>query len=155
MLIGILIYVINCDINEHYYIYDNLSYCKSCGEKSRIECNKCINCGYCRTPNGNGECVPGDEKGPYFREDCVDYEYNTPIYSYFSSWFYPFWGRDKYNYDTRGYPTHYPRKIHNRQYVHNNHNEYNKYTHNMSNQNNQNGYIHNRQPIRKDVYKNK
>ena len=85
VIIGIIIICFNCESKEHYTQYRYPKYCKSCGEKSRSKCNNCVNCGYCLTPNGYGQCVTGDEKGPYFREDCVDYEYNNPIFSYFSS----------------------------------------------------------------------
>ena len=53
-------------------------YCSSCADLSRNKCNNCVNCGYCISPRGKGECVPGDEKGPLFREDCIYYEYNNP-----------------------------------------------------------------------------
>ena len=104
VIFGIIIICFNCDSKEHYTQYRYPKYCKSCGEKSRGECNNCINCGYCLTPNGYGQCVTGDEQGPYFREDCKDYEYNNPIFSYFRSWFRPLWRRDKYYYDVIGYP---------------------------------------------------
>lgn len=46
-------------------------YCGSCGHKSELTCSDCVNCGFCITSNGHGQCVPGDERGPYFTEDCV------------------------------------------------------------------------------------
>ena len=105
---------------ENYIVYSYPKYCSACGELNRRQCNNCTNCGYCITPNGNGECVPGDSNGPYFREDCVAYEYNAPDYvidrvypdiylydNYFGYDYldYPYhWKRDWYNYDLRGAP---------------------------------------------------
>lgn len=57
-------------------------YCSSCADLPRNKCNNCINCGYCVAPRGKGECVPGDENGPMFREDCMYYEYNNPMFMY-------------------------------------------------------------------------
>ncbi len=55
-------------------------YCPSVGWRSRYSCAKCVNAGYCITPNGTGECVPGDSSGPYFRRDCQYWEYGDPYY---------------------------------------------------------------------------
>lgn len=71
-----------CDDTKEKYVvttYPKERYCANCGELNRKRCSECVDCGYCYTPNGTGECVPGDENGPYFRADCVDYEYRTPI----------------------------------------------------------------------------
>jgi len=105
---------------ENYIVYSYPKYCSACGELNRPQCNNCTNCGYCVTPNGNGECVPGDSNGPYFREDCVAYEYNAPDYTVnrvypdmylYDNYFgydyldYPYhWKRDSYNHDLRGAP---------------------------------------------------
>lgn len=70
------------------------NYCSACGYKSRSGCSKCVNCGFCITTTGFGECVPGDSKGPYFREDCAIWEYVSPYY-WFS--YYPI------------FPIYYPR----------------------------------------------
>lgn len=66
---------------ENFYVSTQPkdSYCSECGTKGRRRCGECVNCGFCYTPNGYGECIPGDENGPYFREDCLNYEYTTPI----------------------------------------------------------------------------
>jgi hypothetical protein len=64
--------------DEHIFYYNYPTFCKTCGELSRSKCNNCVNCGYCVSPRGNGECVAGDEYGPYFREDCAYYEYQRP-----------------------------------------------------------------------------
>lgn len=64
---------------ESFIVYSYPKYCSACGQLDRYRCNNCVNCGYCYTPNGNGECVPGDGNGPYFREDCVAYEHSGNI----------------------------------------------------------------------------
>jgi len=62
---------------EGFYTYPGYykKYCPSCGWRSRYNCSKCTNCGYCVTASGYGECVPGDSSGPYFRSDCMYWEY--------------------------------------------------------------------------------
>jgi len=69
---------------ENFYTYNGYykSYCPSCGWRSRYSCSKCNNCGYCITPSGYGECVPGDSSGPYFRDDCLYWEFGDPYYYY-------------------------------------------------------------------------
>lgn len=57
-------------------------YCPSCGWRSRRSCANCINCGYCVTPSGYGECIPGDHNGPYFRDDCLHWSYGNLYYPY-------------------------------------------------------------------------
>lgn len=54
-------------------------YCGQCGDQSYAGCRSCADCGYC-VHQGIGECVPGDERGPYFREDCEYWEYLPPRY---------------------------------------------------------------------------
>ena len=71
----------------HYGYYKK--YCPSCGWRSRYSCAKCTNCGYCINKSGYGECVPGDSSGPYFRRDCVYWEYGDPYYYYPYSHIYP------------------------------------------------------------------
>jgi hypothetical protein len=76
------------------------NYCSSCGWKNRSTCGNCINCGYCVTPSGKGECVAGDSRGPYFREDCMFYKYGRPYYGYPLDHIYPA-DRIKYVYPKR------------------------------------------------------
>lgn len=63
-------------------------YCNTCSEFDFFKCNLCANCGYCVTERGVGSCVEGDGRGPYFREDCVEWYphrsiiYDFPIYVY-------------------------------------------------------------------------
>ena len=69
-------------------------YCQECGKLSSFQCNRCINCGFCVTEKGFGECVPGDSTGPYFRQDCSSWNYYQPqlntifIQPLQSSWWY-------------------------------------------------------------------
>lgn len=76
---------------EGFYTYPGYykKYCGSCGWRSRKSCSNCTNCGYCITPSGYGECVPGDSSGPYFREDCQYWEYGDPYDFYPYSHVYP------------------------------------------------------------------
>lgn len=63
-------------------------YCNECGKLNAWRCGNCENCGYCVTEKGVGSCVEGDEHGPFFREDCVEWYppgtmiYSQPIYVY-------------------------------------------------------------------------
>lgn len=153
VILCFIIICFNCDITEHYgyYRYKYPKYCKSCGEKSRGGCNNCVNCGYCLTPNGHGECVTGDENGPYFREDCVDYEYNNPIFSYISSWFYPLWRNNRYYYDIRGYPkSTYKRYIRDHPRARRTHRRWRRHR----NENRRDDRKQNRRRRKKDIYKN-
>lgn len=62
--------------------------CPNCGKRDKLQCFECKTCGWCLTPNGYGECVPGDLNGPYFRQDCLAWQsgspitYNHPLISY-------------------------------------------------------------------------
>jgi hypothetical protein len=58
--------------------FSGLSYCDDCGYRSRWECSDCIDCGYCISEYGDGECVSGNEDGPFFRSDCAIWEYGKP-----------------------------------------------------------------------------
>ena len=71
-------------VKEGFYSYYGYykQYCPSCGWRSRYSCSKCTNCGYCISASGRGECVPGDSSGPYFRDDCMYWEYSDPYYNY-------------------------------------------------------------------------
>jgi len=112
---------LECNIQEGFYTDYGFykQYCPSCGWRSRMSCSKCTNCGYCVTPNGTGECVPGDAAGPYFRSDCIGWEYSRPnsYYPYHNIFpviqfrsFYPYynynlrkrWTKDRHG--TRPYP---------------------------------------------------
>jgi hypothetical protein len=79
-ILSIIFILYKCSKNnqniEKFIGHHPNKYCKSCGTKSRFQCNNCINCGYC-FPNNRSrpECVPGDSRGPYFRKDCVGWEH--------------------------------------------------------------------------------
>lgn len=56
--------------------------CPNCGKMNKMQCFGCGDCGWCVTPNGYGECIPGDQNGPYFRQDCVSWQHEPPIPPY-------------------------------------------------------------------------
>jgi hypothetical protein len=79
-------------------------YCPGCSYLTRRDCSSCSNCGYCITAGGHGECVPGDQNGPYFKKDCLYYEYTNPYYVYpyyytmpYYSNYYNRWKRNNYH----------------------------------------------------------
>lgn len=77
----ILVGVILCLYNSEGFLVGNsigLSYCQNCGYLGAYKCGTCTNCGYCVSSSGVGECVPGDVTGPYFRQDCVGWNYGIP-----------------------------------------------------------------------------
>ena len=61
--------------------------CSQCGSMSRRRCGTCANCGYCIPERGS--CVPGNNRGPYFRDDCVVWEYTHPFMHYLDYYRYP------------------------------------------------------------------
>lgn len=77
------------------------NYCGQCGYLGDYDCATCINCGTCITANGYKECVPGDVNGPYFREDCNQWYYNSiPWYRHpymwvnnFIPYYWPYYSR--------------------------------------------------------------
>jgi hypothetical protein len=97
-------------VENFYYEYDSPRHCNTCDGKGRFDCNNCENCGYCITADGNGECVAGDANGAYFRDDCVAYEHSANGYRTYrhSPYRYlvglPYWRKDGYYNDLRGYP---------------------------------------------------
>lgn len=112
MTIIIFLILLYCDKPiEGFYspwnlFYTSTKYCSECNTQSRYSCNNCINCGYCINNRGLGECVVGDESGPYFRDDCIYYEYGKQQNRY-GSYFNPFYNPFYYDYL---YPTvSYPR----------------------------------------------
>jgi len=65
---------------EGFYTYGESykRYCSSCGDlPNRAAVGSCTNCGICLTPTGNEEAVPGDQYGPYFRDDCLHWDYGN------------------------------------------------------------------------------
>lgn len=56
--------------------------CPNCGKRNKLTCFNCPTCGWCVTPDGHGECVPGDQNGPFFRQDCIAWQHRpirTPL----------------------------------------------------------------------------
>jgi len=117
LIIGIIVVFIYCMIEVDYndkmkriadnyqttenfvvYTYPKGRSCDECKTMNRKRCGECINCGYCYSTDGYGECVAGDHTGPYTRRDCVDYEYAKPVtvdpmtVDDTSNWYYPSWG---------------------------------------------------------------
>ena len=68
-------------------------YCSTCGDKNNFECGQCVNCGTCVSERGVAKCVLGDQAGPYFREDCVQWQFNNPLNYFYYPWLgkYSFW----------------------------------------------------------------
>jgi hypothetical protein len=58
-----------------------ISSCPNCGKRNYIQCFECNSCGWCITPDGHGECIPGNSDGPHFRRDCVDWKYEPKYMS--------------------------------------------------------------------------
>ncbi len=48
----------------------------------------CLNCGICRDKQGNSVCVPGNEYGPYFAEDCMNYTHSSLYIPYDNLYYY-------------------------------------------------------------------
>lgn len=79
----------NSNVMENFYSSYYKNYCPSCNWRNRRTCSKCLNCGFCLTAEGTGECVPGDSNGPYFRNDCVAWEYGDQYQYYPYANLYP------------------------------------------------------------------
>jgi hypothetical protein len=81
LIIIFLVLLINFNQIENFYTgyigsnYFLPRYCGYCGYQNIYECKNCTNCGVCTTADGRSECINGDITGPYFREDCVSWEY--------------------------------------------------------------------------------
>lgn len=86
MLFIVLLYVVTfviiiIDLYYHRTIDEGFMSgpCPNCGKRSKSQCFTCGTCGWCVTPNGYGECVPGNKYGPFFRQDCVNWQYDPPL----------------------------------------------------------------------------
>ena len=56
---------------EGFYGASNMLYCRKCGRDkwmSQHDCYNCVNCGWCITQDGTGECSLGRPNGPLFKE---------------------------------------------------------------------------------------
>jgi hypothetical protein len=84
VLLVVLVLVNKYGSMETFYTLNSFykKYCPSCGWRSRRTCSSCLNCGYCITAEGQGECVAGNSSGPYFRNDCAVWEYGD-AYQYY------------------------------------------------------------------------
>ena len=108
LIILIIVLIISFLLIKFFNIklIENFSYCENCGYKSRFKCNNCVNCGYCISVHGLGECVPGDQRGPYFREDCAVWEYQIPtLYypSYYTNPYLKYYNFPRYTWKSRRY----------------------------------------------------
>ena len=81
LLLLIILYLKKNNIESFITSQFSGKYCTGCGSKNRHKCSKCVNCGYCFPQRAPPSCVPGDAQGPYFREDCLNYEYMYPASS--------------------------------------------------------------------------
>lgn len=50
-------------------------FCGNCHDLTFEECLKCTNCGICTLDSGCKKCIQGDESGPYYHDNCIDWEY--------------------------------------------------------------------------------
>lgn len=113
------IYFILKDDIEGFSVYSS---CRNCGKLGERRCGDCPSCGWCVSDNGYGECVPGDANGPYFRQDCVDWQhmsnykihmspYGEPIYPVYDPYNFSYWNpwtwRGNYRYHRRSPRRHY------------------------------------------------
>jgi hypothetical protein len=64
--------------NQGYY----KKYCDSCYGRNNFSCAFCSSCGICTTVTGVRQCTPGNEKGPFYRDDCYSWEYGD-LYGYY------------------------------------------------------------------------
>jgi hypothetical protein len=51
------------------------SFCGNCHDLTPEQCANCPNCGVCAKEGGCRKCVQGDDAGPFFNSNCVDWEY--------------------------------------------------------------------------------
>ena len=79
-----MIYYLTTSTKEHYSLTDGCD---------------CLNCGLCRTENGNIDCVHGDLYGPFFRRDCMNYTHSSRVnnFSQFDNRYISFWNNNRYN----------------------------------------------------------
>ena len=86
ILLALLIFLIikliykQCESFWTAHVQRPLKHCRYCGYNNYNSCNNCVNCGFCITSKGYGECVNGDQNGPFFRKDCLYWNYRQPAY---------------------------------------------------------------------------
>ena len=66
VIILLSVWISNAPTSEGFAMFNN------------ADCANCVDCGYCLNSNGTIDCVPGNNVGPYFRQDCVSYQYKNP-----------------------------------------------------------------------------
>lgn len=70
----------------------NTADCPNCGQRDKLQCFQCDGCGWAWNDKGYGECIPGNEQGPYFAKDTVEWQYRPdPITDY--KYYLPGWRR--------------------------------------------------------------
>jgi len=84
IIIGVWVYNSTYTVSEHF----TMSPCPNCGKRDKFQCFQCDECVWCWNKKGYGQCVPGNENGPYFSQDCYawqsqpdpyrDYQYYLP-----------------------------------------------------------------------------
>jgi|SRR3989304_5452887 len=69
----------NNDDRDRYHDNDNddYHYCR-CGNRSLKTCLNCKNCGLC-FKNRSLECVGGNQRGPFFKNDCKYWQHKDRI----------------------------------------------------------------------------
>ena len=77
LLILLIVVILTCIHKRENFT--SLSYCGNCGHNNYYNCMNCVDCGFCVNEYGSGECLPGDRRGPYFRDDCIHWHYNRPF----------------------------------------------------------------------------
>ena len=78
---------------------EGFRFCANCGYYNPMSCLNCVNCGICHTPAGSAQCLPGDQNGPYFRADCVDWNYGITSNPWIQT--FPWWGRYRHRRSSR------------------------------------------------------
>lgn len=53
--------------------------CLNCGYNTKKQCASCGSCGWCTDRDGKGSCIPGDDRRPLLKDDCVTWENNNNI----------------------------------------------------------------------------
>lgn len=66
-------------------------YCPNCGYNTLKSCLRCVNCGYGLAQTGRASCIPGDERGPYFASDIINWNYGGGNRSRRHSYRYNWW----------------------------------------------------------------
>ena len=83
IIIAIILFILwnICDVSqENFFPYH--ADCRNCGYLDKIQCGRCLNCGWCINESGKGMCVPGDARGPYFKSDCVIWRHPSQFHRY-------------------------------------------------------------------------